>query len=108
MQQKNKLILSHREAIFEQKAQMRAETILQLSQGDIVEGPIVKVTDFGAFVTILPGRDGLVHISQIAEERIDKVSDRLHEGQIVRVKVLEIDRQGRIRLTMKDVTEVEA
>jgi polyribonucleotide nucleotidyltransferase len=59
--------------------------------------------DFGAFVTILPGKDGLVHISQISNERVDNVSDKLSEGKIVRVKVLEIDKQGRIRLSMKEV-----
>ena len=59
--------------------------------------------DFGAFVTILPGKDGWVHISQISEERVDKVSDKLSEGDIVRVKVLEIDRQGRVRLSMKEI-----
>jgi polyribonucleotide nucleotidyltransferase len=59
--------------------------------------------DFGAFVTILPGKDGLVHISQISDERVDKVSDRLNEGDVVKVKVLEIDRQGRVRLSMKEV-----
>ncbi len=59
--------------------------------------------DFGAIVNILPGKQGLVHISQIANERIANVSDRLSEGQVVRVKVLEIDRQGRIRLSMKEV-----
>ncbi len=75
--------------------------------GKVYQGTVVKLTDFGAFVTILPGRDGLVHISQIAEERIERVSDRLREGQAVNVKVLEIDRQGRIRLTMKDVIETE-
>ena len=53
--------------------------------------------DFGAFVTILPGRDGLVHISQISNERVERVSDKLKEGDVVRVKVLEVDRQGRIR-----------
>jgi polyribonucleotide nucleotidyltransferase len=58
--------------------------------------------DFGAFVTILPGKDGLVHISQISNERVEKVSDELSEGDIVRVKVLEVDRQGRIRLSMKE------
>jgi len=63
--------------------------------------------DFGAFVTILPGKDGLVHISQICEERVEKVSDKLSEGDVVRVKVLEIDRQGRIRLSMKAVAEEE-
>jgi len=71
--------------------------------GKVYDGVVAKLTDFGAFVTILPGRDGLVHISQIAEERVEKVSDRLSEGQKIQVKVLEIDRQGRIRLTMRDV-----
>ena len=64
--------------------------------------------DFGAFVTILPGKDGLVHISQISDEHVDKVSDRLNEGDIVRVKVLEIDRQGRVRLSIKEVEKEEA
>lgn len=73
--------------------------------GRIYTGTVAKLTDFGAFVTILPGRDGLVHISQIANERVEKVSDRLQEGQAVTVKVLEIDRQGRIRLTMRDIEE---
>jgi polyribonucleotide nucleotidyltransferase len=59
--------------------------------------------DFGAFVTILPGKDGLVHISQISNERVEKVSDKLSEGDIVQVKVLEVDRQGRVRLSMKEV-----
>jgi polyribonucleotide nucleotidyltransferase len=58
--------------------------------------------DFGAFVTILPGKDGLVHISQISDEHVDKVSDRLNEGDVVKVKVLEIDRQGRVRLSIKE------
>ena len=59
--------------------------------------------DFGAFVTILPGKDGLVHISQISNERVEKVSDKLSEGDAVKVKVLEVDRQGRVRLSMKEV-----
>jgi polyribonucleotide nucleotidyltransferase len=59
--------------------------------------------DFGAFVTILPGKDGLVHISQISNERVEKVSDKLSEGDVVQVKVLEVDRQGRVRLSMKEV-----
>jgi polyribonucleotide nucleotidyltransferase len=59
--------------------------------------------DFGAFVTILPGKDGLVHISQISFEHVEKVSDKLAEGDIVKVKVLEIDRQGRVRLSMKAI-----
>ena len=61
--------------------------------------------DFGAFVSILPGRDGLVHISQISHERVENVGDKLSEGQIVKVKVLEVDKQGRIRLSMKAVDE---
>lgn len=71
--------------------------------GQIYEGTVTKLMDFGALVNILPGKQGLVHISQIANERIANVSDRLAEGQVVRVKVLEIDRQGRIRLSMKEV-----
>lgn len=71
--------------------------------GQIYEGAVTKIMDFGALVTILPGKQGLVHISQIAHERIAQVSDRLTEGQVVQVKVLEIDRQGRIRLSMKEV-----
>jgi polyribonucleotide nucleotidyltransferase len=59
--------------------------------------------DFGAFVTILPGRDGLVHISQISNDRVERVSDVLNEGDVVKVKVLEVDRQGRVRLSMKDL-----
>lgn len=75
----------------------------EVEVGRTYEGAIVKLTDFGAFVNVLPGRDGLVHISQISKERVEQVSDILSEGQIVKVKVLEIDRQGRIRLTMKDI-----
>jgi polyribonucleotide nucleotidyltransferase len=71
--------------------------------GRIYEGKVARLMDFGAFVTILPGRDGLVHISQISNERVEKVSDKLNEGDVVRVKVLEVDRQGRIRLSMRDV-----
>jgi polyribonucleotide nucleotidyltransferase len=71
--------------------------------GKIYEGRVAKLMDFGAFVTILPGKDGLVHISQISEERVEKVSDKLSEGDVIRVKVLEVDKQGRIRLSMKAV-----
>ncbi len=71
--------------------------------GKIYEGKVARIMDFGAFVTILPGRDGLVHISQICEERVQSVSDKLKEGDQVRVKVLEVDKQGRIRLSMKAV-----
>lgn len=71
--------------------------------GKIYEGKVAKLMDFGAFVTILPGKDGLVHVSQICEERVENVSDKLTEGEFVKVKVLEIDKQGRIRLSMKAV-----
>lgn len=71
--------------------------------GNIYEGTVTKLMDFGALVNILPGKQGLVHISQIANERVAQVSDKLAEGQVVKVKVLEIDRQGRIRLSMKEV-----
>ncbi|HEB60128.1 MAG TPA: polyribonucleotide nucleotidyltransferase [Gammaproteobacteria bacterium] len=71
--------------------------------GRVYEGRVAKLMDFGAFVTILPGKDGLVHVSQISEERVENVSDELTEGDVVKVKVLEIDKQGRIRLSMKAV-----
>ena len=73
--------------------------------GRIYDGKVARLMDFGAFVTILPGRDGLVHISQISNERVEKVSDKLAEGDAIRVKVLEVDRQGRIRLSMRDLEE---
>lgn len=85
-----------------QEARRRIELITaEVEVGVIYAGKVVKLTDFGAFVTILPGKDGLVHISQICEERVEKVSDKLQEGDTVQVKVLEVDRQGRIRLTMR-------
>jgi len=74
--------------------------------GKIYEGKVVRITEFGAFVNFLPGKDGLVHISQITEKRIETVEEVLQEGQTVQVQVLEIDRQGRVRLTMKLVNEV--
>jgi polyribonucleotide nucleotidyltransferase len=73
--------------------------------GMVYEGRVARLMDFGAFVTILPGRDGLLHISQISEERVERVSDKLAEGDVVRVKVLEVDKQGRIRLSMKALNE---
>jgi len=73
--------------------------------GRIYEGKVARLMDFGAFVTILPGRDGLVHISQISNDRVEKVSDKLNEGDSVRVKVLEVDRQGRVRLSMRDIED---
>ncbi len=75
----------------------------EVEVGKVYEGKIVKIMDFGAFVSVLPGKDGLVHISQISEERVEKVSDKLTEGETVKVKVLEIDKQGRIRLSMKGI-----
>jgi polyribonucleotide nucleotidyltransferase len=87
-------------------ARKRIEQITaDVEPGRIYEGKVAKLMDFGAFVTILPGRDGLVHVSQISSERVDKVSDKLKEGDIVKVKVLEVDKQGRIRLSIKAVTE---
>ena len=89
-----------------QEAKRRIEQITaDVEVGMIYEGRVAKLMDFGAFVNILPGKDGLVHISQICEERVEKVSDKLSEGDRVRVKVLEVDRQGRIRLSMKAVAE---
>ena len=86
------------------EAQRRIELITaDVEVGRIYEGRVVKLMDFGAFVTILPGRDGLVHISQISEERVERVADKLKEGDQVRVKVLEVDRQGRVRLSMRDI-----
>lgn len=73
--------------------------------GKIYEGRVARIMDFGAFVNIMPGRDGLVHISQISNERVEKVEDKLSENDVVKVKVLEIDRQGRVRLSMKAVDE---
>ena len=86
------------------EARRRIELITaDVEVGRIYEGKVARLMDFGAFVTILPGKDGLVHISQISNERVEKVSDKLAEGDIVKVKVLEVDRQGRVRLSMKEV-----
>ncbi|MGV0005252.1 MAG: polyribonucleotide nucleotidyltransferase [Candidatus Porifericomitaceae bacterium WSBS_2022_MAG_OTU9] len=91
----------------EQGAELARQRIEQLTAdvevGQIYEGRVAKLMDFGAFINILPGRDGLVHISQISNERVEHVSDELSEGDIVKVKVLEVDRQGRVRLSMKAV-----
>ena len=89
-----------------EEAQKRIEQITaDVEVGTIYEGKVAKIMDFGAFVTILPGRDGLVHISQISNERVENVTDVLSEGEMVTVKVLEVDKQGRIRLSMKAVGE---
>ena len=85
-------------------ARRRIEDITaDVEVGKTYEGKVVKIMDFGAFVSVLPGKDGLVHISQISHERVENVTDELTEGDIVKVKVLEIDKQGRIRLSMKAV-----
>ncbi len=88
-----------------QEAKRRVELVTaDVEVGRVYEGRVAKLMDFGAFVNILPGRDGLVHISQISDERVEKISDALAEGDMVRVKVLEVDKQGRIRLSMKAVS----
>jgi len=92
-----------------EEARRRIEEITaDIEVGKIYEGKVARIMDFGAFVTVLPGKDGLVHISQISEERVENVSDKLSEGDVVKVKVLEIDKQGRVRLSMKAVAEEEA
>lgn len=92
-----------------QDALHRIEQITaEVEVGKVYQGRVAKLMDFGAFVTILPGKDGLVHISQISDERVENVSDKLSEGDMIDVKVLEVDRQGRIRLSMKAVNEVTA
>lgn len=94
------------------KAQIAIAKIEQVTaeveSGKTYSGKVTRVVDFGAFVEILPGKEGLVHISQIAHERVNKVSDFLEEGQILDVKVVEIDRQNRIRLSIKDLLEKPA
>ncbi|MGZ4999608.1 MAG: polyribonucleotide nucleotidyltransferase [Methylomonas sp.] len=96
-------IASVDKAAGEEAKRMIEEITAEVEVGKTYEGKVVRLMDFGAFVTILPGKDGLVHISQISDERVEKVSDKLSEGDTVRVKVLEIDRQGRVRLSMKEV-----
>ncbi len=96
-------IASVDKAAGEEAKRIIEEITAEVVVGRIYEGKVVRLMDFGAFVTILPGKDGLVHISQISDERVEKVSDKLSEGDTVKVKVLEIDRQGRVRLSMKEV-----
>lgn len=84
------------------EARRRIEQITSdVEAGQIYEGKVVRIMDFGAFVAILPGRDGMVHISQICEERVQNVTDKLAVGDLIKVRVMEVDKQGRIRLTMK-------
>ncbi|WP_458232570.1 polyribonucleotide nucleotidyltransferase [Roseateles sp. P5_E8] len=84
------------------------EITAEVEVGKVYEGPIVKILDFGALVNLLPGKDGLLHISQIAHQRVEKVTDFLSEGQVVKVKVLETDEKGRIKLSMKALIDREA
>jgi polyribonucleotide nucleotidyltransferase len=88
------------------EAKRRIEQITaEVEIGKVYEGPVTKILDFGALINLLPGKDGLLHISQIAHERVEKVSDYLQEGQIVKVKVLETDEKGRVKLSMKALIE---
>ena len=79
----------------------------EVEVGKVYEGAVTKILDFGALINLLPGKDGLLHISQIAHERANAVSDYLKEGQVVRVKVLETDEKGRVKLSMKALLERE-
>ena len=81
------------------------EITADIEVGRVYEGKVARVMDFGAFVTLLPGRDGMVHISQLADERVDKVADKVSVGDLVKVKVMEIDKQGRVRLTMRGLDQ---
>jgi polyribonucleotide nucleotidyltransferase len=97
-----KIFSSDKKAIEAAVARIQ-DIVAEVEIGAIYEGKVARIADFGAFVTILPGRDGLVHVSQIREERVENVSDFLTVGDVVRVKVMETDRQGRIKLTMRDL-----
>ncbi|RZI81951.1 MAG: polyribonucleotide nucleotidyltransferase [Rubrivivax sp.] len=89
----------------EQAKKRIAEITAEVEIGKVYEGPVTKLFDFGALINLLPGKDGLLHISQIAHERVEKVSDYLTEGQIVKVKVMETDEKGRVKLSMKVLQE---
>jgi polyribonucleotide nucleotidyltransferase len=90
-------------------ARKRIEQITaEVEVGKIYEGPVLRLLDFGAIVQLIPGKDGLLHISQIAKERVNQVSDYLKEGQVIRVKVIEADDKGRVRLSMKAAAEEDA
>jgi polyribonucleotide nucleotidyltransferase len=89
-----------------EQAVFRVEEITAEAEvGRVYEGTVARIVDFGAFVTIMPGTDGLVHISQIADERVEKVTDYLSEGQKIKVRVLDVDARGRIKLSIKDALE---
>ncbi len=100
------ITIASTEAAKAEAAKKRIEQITAEAEiGKVYEGPVVKILDFGALVNVLPGKDGLLHISQIAHQRVEKVTDFLTEGQIVKVKVLETDEKGRIKLSMKALLE---
>jgi polyribonucleotide nucleotidyltransferase len=101
-------IASVDKAAGEEAKRLILEITAEVEVGKIYEGKVIRLMDFGAFVSILPGKDGLVHISQISDERVEKVSDRLNEGDVVKVKVLEIDKQGRVRLSIKEAEKEAA
>jgi polyribonucleotide nucleotidyltransferase len=91
------------------EAKRRIEQITaEVEIGKVYEGPVTKILDFGALINLLPGKDGLLHISQIAHERVERVTDYLSEGQIVKVKVLETDEKGRVKLSMKALIDRNA
>mgnify|MGYP001403248748 FL=1 len=96
-------IASNDQSIGDKAKEMIEEITVGPQVDKIYEGRVVKIMDFGAFVSITPSQDGLVHISQISEERVNNVSDVLTEGDVVKVKVLEVDKQGRVKLTMKNL-----
>jgi polyribonucleotide nucleotidyltransferase len=100
------ITIASTEAEKAEHAKKRIEEITaEVEVGKVYEGPVTKLLDFGALINLLPGKDGLLHISQIAHERVEKVSDYLSEGQVVRVKVLETDDKGRVKLSMKALLE---
>jgi polyribonucleotide nucleotidyltransferase len=101
-------IASVDKAAGEEAKRLILEITAEVEVGKIYEGKVIRLMDFGAFVAIMPGKDGLVHISQISDERVEKVSDRLNEGDVVKVKVLEIDKQGRVRLSIKEAEKEAA
>ncbi|RFF26686.1 MULTISPECIES: polyribonucleotide nucleotidyltransferase [unclassified Wenzhouxiangella] len=100
-------IASVNQAAADDARKMIEQITADVEVGAVYEGTVTKIMNFGAFVTILPGKDGLVHISQISDERVENVTDELAEGDKVKVKVLEVDKQGRIRLSMKALKEDE-
>ncbi len=101
-------IFGQNQAARDRAVEMVLEITAEAEVGQVYEGKVARIVDFGAFVTILPGKDGLVHISQIANQRVEKVTDFLEEGQTVRVKVLDVDQRGRIKLSIKELLEDEA